>query len=718
MSSTVGPMQGVVESITSINEELAGFAQTRLSSVVTTGDVVFPVESVVDWPSSGKALVFGTLYSYASRTDVTLEGITHTDGETVFVGAKVDIRIEATVTDFSQNRSAIDLLRRATLVNFAEGADLSTVGRNLGVLRRPDIADDEVFRAIIKALAYSPKGTVFGLELFLTAAVGAGNFTIFEDLINSPNKVFIKLLGSASLEEVSIGKAILNQSDLRPETSATSVTLPGPPDITTVYSVRFKDSDLLSDFRNQLPSAISIVEYPGDGGTTIWAYEGPSEGADVTQVAGLHIEIDDSSAVNVARYAHNLRAQPDSFSAVNIVQNVTSGGTVSGAASSGNQWAVHLEDDSHNIAWGIINIDASTYDIGFIDSSAGIFLSGSAAVLNKDQFYSVEVRKYGQNRAELFIDGSRVQTEAWANFRASTETRLRFGAQDSTLTGMIGQVKQVGFFSYTPTDFWAARGVDGEAFPAATSPKTFDDTVAAAFLAGDVGKRFVVPNATNDVNKGVYEVDTFVSASRLTLKGQDRIKAFVQSATPTTFFANDKNAFQFPDDIGKEIVISTGPNSGGSPYVITDLISELDGVTSLSSFDSTIPEKTGIAIASAATFVTETDIDWRLDPVFVNETSLDWELSDTGSEAAGVLTLRQSMPALTGAQTRILRVRYTDVLSSQIEEDSVVVQAIEDLGPPVLYNIYPFVLADPLGFVRFYLDAITVAGVIPVFLQE
>ena len=91
---------------------------------------------------------------------------------------------------------------------------------------------------------------------------------------------------------------------------------------------------------------------------------------------------------------------------------------------------------------------------------------------------------------------------------------------------------------------------------------------------------------------------------------------------------------------------------------------------------------------------------------------------DTGTEAAGVLTLRQALPTLSGGVTRILEIAYTDVLSAQLLLDASVVAAVVSAGPPVTLDKYGFYLSDPLGVVRRYLDIITAAGVIPDVLEK
>ena len=785
---TVGPIEATLLAISRELDELGGYAMTRTTLVVSKGATVWPVESTLEFQSSGSFVARGTLYTYLSKTPVTLEGVQFTDGITVFNGAKIDLREEITITDFSRARTAIDL------VNFAEGVDLVVVGSNLGVPRFPGVSDDDTYRAVIKALAYNPRGTIFGIETLLNALLGAGNFAIFEDLVSRPNEIFIELLGTALLNAEFAGKAFFHPRVLRPADSATQVTIAGAPPIITPYSVIFKDADHTSDFRTALPSAETLVEFPGDAGTPVWTFVGTSEGTNVTQqgtgIEDGSIRIDDIGVIAVVTtYQHNARIQGESDALFGLLMSVSSSGTVD--ASAGLQWAAQMRDGERILAWGIVS-NGGNYDLGFI-TSAGAFISGAAATLTKDVIREIEIRKCGRNEVQLLIDGSIVQSIAHSSFSATTDTDFRFGCFSTTTSGLEADAKQTGYYARTPTDYWASRGTTGEAFPAATTDKTFEDTTATPFLSGDVGKRVTiagsaVSNPQSGNNNGIFEVDTFTSTSRVTLKGSDKTDGMVETATPTVFDANDINAFQFPDDLGKEIVISGAANpANNGTFVITDLLSESDGITPLSSaalaatytwngtstvttsdtsevavgalirldsdgqfftitsittnVDVTIsnplsltipsgstqssrgrpgvlPERTGIAIALSATFVSESELSWRLDPVFINETALDWELSDTGTEAAGVLTLRQSLPTLSGGVTRILEIGYTDVLSAQLLLDASVVAAQISAGPPVTLDKYGFYLADPLGVVRRYLDIITVAGVIPDVLER
>ena len=124
----------------------------------------------------------------------------------------------------------------------------------------------------------------------------------------------------------------------------------------------------------------------------------------------------------------------------------------------------------------------------------------------------------------------------------------------------------------------------------------------------------------------------------------------------------------------------------------------------LSTFDTELPQKTNIAVLSGPSFTTENDLDWHLEPNFVAEGSLNWELDDTGSFSGTAVTLRQPLPLSGLGFTRIMEVLTSDVLTAQVLGESIVLNVVTQESPIVLYSYYPFYVADPLGFVRTYLE--------------
>ncbi len=98
--------------------------------------------------------------------------------------------------------------------------------------------------------------------------------------------------------------------------------------------------------------------------------------------------------------------------------------------------------------------------------------------------------------------------------------------------------------------------------------------------------------------------------------------------------------------------------------------------------------------------------------MFEDESSIDWELSDAGTIDGTTLTLPDPLPISESGYERVLEIFQTKVLSAQILEDTTVANSVIQTLPTVLYDRYPFYLADPLGLARTFLDELTVAGVI------
>jgi hypothetical protein len=671
-----------------------------------------PVESVLDWDDEGKVGIDGVAYRYTDRTDTELQGITHIRGGDLVVGVKKIHTIEAPVMDLNRSRSAIDQLRRAILVAYASGEDLNAIGRNLGVERFPFLGSDDIFRAIIQALAYNPKGTVFGLELALDAMVGAGNYEIIEDLITDPCTVFIRLTGAVVTDEISHGKTYLTGPELQPPTSDTTVDINDP--IVSrgwVGGVRWKDEDLLTDCRLAYPSADIITEYPGDTPHAAWDFTGSGavEGVDVT-LTGTAIEFTTTPPVNFCNYRRRLRLQPNAYAFNSLLATIPSGAPVT-APTIYTIW--YLDDGVYRGSIGFQTDTVSTFRVGFI-TTGNVFV-GSGISLNRDQFYDLAIVKRTVDSWELYIDGALAETVAYAGSLATIGSpRVTFGHFAGGASIRL-QVKQVSVWSHTVTDYWAAHGVGSVN---AANPTRLTSTVSV-FASGDVGKTIEVYNASTPINNGRYLVDSFVDGQNVELAGP------VESDLQAQYNANVKwvralgagRLFQYPDDVGKELVISGSTAGNNGTYVIAALYQE-GTLVDLNSGDTPIPEKTSIAEVVAASFVPETGLNWQVNPDFATESPIDWELSDAGSVAGTTLTLRQALP-LTAAQCyRVLEVLYSNVLSAQLLRDVLIQNEVIDTDPDLLFSYYPFYLADPLGYIRAYLDTITAAGVIPELLVD
>lgn len=712
--------QGLLEALTGVigeeDTDIGGLFSTRLTAAVAEGATTFPVEGTSGWAVAGRVSVGGVAYSYTGKTATSFTGITYNDNGTPVAGAYAAHRIASEVIDLSRNRSAMDKLRRAMLVGYAEAEDLSMVGRNLGVMRLPFLNDDERFRKIIQALAYNPRGTMYGLELALTGLVDAGNFEVFEDLLNYPCTVFIRLSGAAVADDVSAGKAFLNAGVHRLALSDLTTNVPASPPLLAVQSVRWKDEDFITDCRTAKPSAHTVTEYTGDAGTLVWTYDGGTGGLESTGIvvnAGGWCDFLDTAAAAFASYKRYQRIRPESRGSWGMTFAVDSTGTMSAVATSGNQWRQCVRDGERAIAWGCIQVTGSTFNVGFIDIATGSFLSGAAATLQKDTFYTVQVQKTERGDLELLVDGMVKQVLAHSVFPASADHLADFGCLDASLSGMRVKLKHVQNFVTTLTDYWAARGVAGTL----SNPATLDVGTPGVFGTEDVGRSVrilntVTLNSQGGLNQGRFKILTRVNSQQVTLEG-DAVAtgAQVNAGTPVRITVpGNAAAFRYPDHLGRKIVLSGSGAGNNGTYVIDKI---LDPVTfvDMGSWLSHPPESSSVCEVVAASFATESGITWKLEPDFVAETPVAWEMADAGSVSGTTLTFPQALPITTGGYARVLTVRYTDVLSGQILEDEDVSNAAIDTVPN--YEFYPFYVSDPLGYARSYLDAITAAGVIP-----
>jgi len=223
-----------------------------------------------------------------------------------------------------------------------------------------------------------------------------------------------------------------------------------------------------------------------------------------------------------------------------------------------------------------------------------------------------------------------------------------------------------------------------------------------------------VTNGQGGNNDGIWEIQTVNGNTSVEVQGKiNAAGATVEAINPTRIEVDpDGQQFRYPDDLGKVVVISGSSQGNDGSYVISDLFDPYT-LVNLASFDTPIPQTTNICEVTAATFVTETGLDWRLNPSFVDETPIETESSDAGSFIGTTLTLREAVPHPT-----VLQVAYSQVLSALVLLNFSVKNGIVQTIPTVLWEYYPFYLSDPLGYIRAYLDDITAAGVIPEYTLE
>lgn len=229
-----GNFEAYLDAIFKEDDRIGGRAFTRLTQQLDVAELdCFFVESTIgfgeqrDGTGTARVLVGGEIIDCGGRNANELflfSTLTRGAEETV---ARTH-PIGSIVFDLSQNTSAIDLLRRGFLVDFAVGEDLQIIARNLGLERCPGV-DDDTLRRIIKAVAYLPKQTVDAFRQALEALTDGDlgvDFTIVERVVSDPWFVFVELIIGLSTDLR--GRFMLNSGEPHSTTGLTSVVADHP----------------------------------------------------------------------------------------------------------------------------------------------------------------------------------------------------------------------------------------------------------------------------------------------------------------------------------------------------------------------------------------------------------------------------------------------------------------------------------------------------------
>lgn len=204
-------------------------------------------------------------------------------------GVAASIRELQDVVDGNEDFSGVDTTKSSFFVERATGADLDLIGLMLGVPRPPELAtNDDTYRRLIKAAAYGPSGTIYGLELILDAVLGNGNWEIYEDLelgsiIHTCTVYFWRKHQWYLLPN---GKTFLHGVEHAPRGgSSTTLSISQAP--TTVINVRYADdpgprrydgvapnrNDLQYDHFGRMVCYGRLNAASSDGGITVTATE-------------------------------------------------------------------------------------------------------------------------------------------------------------------------------------------------------------------------------------------------------------------------------------------------------------------------------------------------------------------------------------------------------------------------------------------------------------
>jgi hypothetical protein len=335
-------------------------------------------------------------------------------------------------------------------------------------------------------------------------------------------------------------------------------------------------------------------------------------------------------------------------------------------------------------------------------------------------FDSVTAGLYPRFELVLLVDGVEVDVINWwdvPSFANTDDPFIAFGSFTvDTGHEVRGHVKHVGVQTHCPFDF--SQHIDWGDVDVGTNRLH-----GSGFIGEDVGKR-VQTFWTNDVSKhndGIWNIHTRISGTEVELWGDPGADASVETAHPKRIsIPFTPEALQYPNDIGRKIVLSGSAKGNDGTYVIAKLLRAEDGVDFATFQTPGIVEKTNLCEVSTATFVSEAGLDWHIEPNFDAEVGLGFVLSS--AEDVGLVggdpyvTLRDDLDLGTALNSSV-DVLYSRVLTAEILENSnPVLSVVETI--PLEYSHYPFYITDPLGFIKAYLQGLTAAGVILEYLTE
>jgi len=705
---------GIIEALSSVigelDNEIGGLWSTRLTTVAAEGDVFINVESTKDWSgTSGKVGIDGITYYYAYTTETTINELTYVNNGVSTSGIAKLHRVDSEVVNLNRELSALDLTRRALLVDYAEGPYLDVIGRRLGVPRKPLYGDDDQYRAIIKAIAYSPRGTTYGIELALDSLLGVGTYEIYEDLVQNPCEVFIKVGDAVLLEDNPYGKTYLSEN-LFGVTSGTYETIVLGETPLQVSWVKLKSLGEVFDFRNDIPSDVEYVYYPGDTPASAFTYAGGLSETNVTE-NGLYTTFNAPSAGTIYYSmldTQGARVTTDSvvtFEASLLIPTASVLGSglleqISFSVSDGNRRiSVGVEDD---------------YSIGLFDTEGGGFL-GNTYTLSVDTFYDVTVIKNSDVTVSLYVNNTLVTTVDYSDFTTAVSSHvISFGLQGTPSSGAEFSIKQLSIDIQNSTDLWSSS-YETLGFVNVLTPNRYDITGTHSFVSGDVGKCFEVKNATTvnaygGNNNGRGTINSVISGTVITLSP----KTYIQGTINNNLFILPDHApkFVYPDDLGKKIEIIGSSLGNDGTYVITNLYVEnslqTDGIwLDFADYSTSNIDRTTVAALSSS-LVNEVDLEFTILIDFITESNLGFTHSHSGTQSTNTLTLKTAL----WKNGLLMEVGISNVLTGQLLIDTDIHNTLLSTDP-LTFSHYPFYLSDTVGALKGFIDDLTIAGVIP-----
>jgi hypothetical protein len=651
-SLAIHPLRATAEVLGEELYNLRGYAKTRLKGNHAAGATVLNVESTLGLEPSGVVLVEN------ERVSKTYSGIDQTQGAQKITGVdalEYDHNQGDEVLDWNRKSSRFDKLRRALLIDYADGQDLDRVTQL--ETDRPRGFSDSQYRTLSKVLGYLHRGPIYAFELVLDAVYPGGGWSIYESLVEEPGVIYITIPGSLGSDED--GRTYMNARFLGNSDTAAQVTVDDTP--TSVESIKTQpfEAELLMGV---LPSA----------DTPAWTYVAESSGAEGTYFAVANGVLTQTmpNGTDCGKYELSIPELAE-YASVEIWWKP---GTLTTVA--GYPWMLGIEMSGREI---VVIWDDSDMYLGQFDETT---VAGPISVSTGWHGIRLVIDNYD---VKLYLNNQPVLQDVIGSFAASSNNKITFGYIDNGHTN-DWDVDWDNFKVYAKNshNFWNLALNDGSL---ATSSDILT-TVSTWFVVGDVGK-LIWTNGDNAENYGLWTIVSRPSTSTVQLDGVIRSDGYTNSLTPDRFYSRSSRFCSL--DAGKTLTISTG-GANDDTYPVLSVIDSKEV-----KLDTT---------AHGAGLVTEADITWKFTPNFVTESSIPWELVDAGTNAAAVLTLHGGVTLPQATQP--VDVQYTTVKSAQLLLD----ENEENAGSGARYPFYLFGVNERIQKI---IQDVSAAGVIPKF---
>jgi hypothetical protein len=663
---------------------------------------VVQVERASGLPGSGSVLIGNVPHHYMALSPNGLSGIYTLQAGAVVMGLAIDILPRTQVLDISQTYSSLDLLRQSYFMALAQGADLATIGRDLGVSRDPSIARDDVYRAVIKNVAFGPRGTTLGIKNALDAMVGPGNYILTEDVLTTPCQIQVSVPPALLLGDSRGGKSYFEGTGAAVAQGNVLTLSAGTLDAT---AARATATAVLADCTQALPGASTGFTIGGTAPTydasrrAVGFY---SAGQSTLVYADRSDPVDNAQAYAaiIVPQATPIQADPRAF-------------------------CLALTDTTYAVYAGLVPV-AGTGSFGIcLCNASGTILASSTQAFACDVLQVLRLKKLQDRAVQLFVGDDLVaQADISSAFaapnNAAPSVTIGQAIASANATNVRLLTMQIGLSPLR--DVLSLGSTFGQTV--AASPTTLTTSGSPGFVTADIGKRLVItPDAVTNPqggnNGGVYTVAALSGTNGATLAGPTYANLSADGAHPGAI-TDGLGRFVYPQDLGKAIQFGAGGPSG--TYVITDLQDR--GFVSLKQGFFAPPQTAYVAICRpvdstgtigpAQSFAAQAGFSGTLTPRFVYNVNVSWALAGATVALAGALQVRNTLVEGTSYDLSAHHYPSATVLPTSLPT----VLLLDGLKVPPVFNVYPLYVAEPLSFVARTLHNLTAAGVDVAFSQR